>query len=139
MALPLLDVGAGLRDGALGLADRGLGGENLGLLLDEGPLRLLHALLGLADLRLRLAQLRLQIPRIHHGDDLPGPHQVALFDEKTRDAAGELGLDVDHVRFEPAIPGGEARRQQRAMGLPPSVAAPGENQQHDGGREPQAA
>ena len=45
--------------------------------------------------------------------NLPGLDHVALVGEHFRDAAGEFGVDVDLVRFDPAIAVSDAERELR--------------------------
>jgi hypothetical protein len=93
--------------------------RDLGLLLREVRLCLVERTLRLAYQRLGLLQRGLEIASIHHRDDLACRHHVAFIDKKFRDAPGKLGVDVDLVRFQATIPGGDARWQPHLMLLPP--------------------
>jgi len=65
--------------------------------------------------------LTVNLPYTHHRDDLACRHHVTLIDEKFRDTAGKLGVDIDFIGFEATIPVGNAGRQQRLMLLPPTT------------------
>ena len=69
------------------------------------------ALCACAHLRLRFLQRSREILGVHARDDLAGFDHVAFVGKNFGDAPGELGVDVDLVRFDPAvapkaIPGG---------------------------------
>ena len=66
-----------------------------------------------------------EVSRIHAGDGLAGMDHVALVDAQFRQAAGELGIDVDLVGFDAAVARDDARRQADLGLLPPIVSATG--------------
>jgi hypothetical protein len=88
-----------------------------GLRLIERPLRLAHQGFG-------LLERGFEIAGIHHRDHLARLDDVALVDKELGDAAGELGVDIDLIGFEPPVARGEAGRQAQLMLLPPEPSTP---------------
>ena len=79
---------------------------------------------GLAQLRLGGAELRFQVAGVERGDHGAGLHQIAFLDRDGQDAGGVFGGDVDLVRLDPAIAGGEAGGQPVALHRPPAIGGP---------------
>ena len=86
-------------------------------------LRLVEALLRLLDLRLGLLQRGLDVLRVHAGDDLPALDHVAFVGEHFGDAAGELGVDIDLVRLDPAVARYDPQGEAALPRMPPPGAA----------------
>ena len=57
----------------------------------------------LLDLGLGLLELRREVLGIHTGEDLPSFDHVAFVGQHLGDPPGELGVDVDLVRLDPAV------------------------------------
>ena len=87
--------------------------------------RLVEAVTSLLDLSLRPLELRGKILCVHPGQHLPGFDHVAFVHEHLGDAAGELGVDIDLVRLDPAVAGGDASRQAALLQAPPIAAGRG--------------
>ena len=69
-------------------------------------------------------QRGLKVLGVHARDDLAGFDHVAFVGTHFGDASGEFRVDVDLVRFDPAVAPGDPGRQLRLGVLPPINAAP---------------
>jgi hypothetical protein len=104
--------------------------RHLGRLLRDVRARLVETLPGLLNLRFGLSKRRFEIPGIHAGERLGRFDHVAFVGEHLGDAPGELGVDVDLVRLDPAVAECYAGRQLR-LRLSPDVERASGHDSHD--------
>ena len=97
--------------------------RHIGVCFVDRPVRLLH-------LGLRLLERGGEVSRVHSRDNLAGFDHVAFVGKYLGDATGVFGVDIDFIRFEPAIAEGDAGRQLRVQPLPTVVGCTGATGEH---------
>ena len=68
--------------------------------------------------------------RVHSRDNLAGFDHVAFVGKYLGDTAGVFGVDIDFIRFEPAIAECDTGRQLRVQPLPTIVSRTGATGEH---------
>ena len=126
LLLPLIQDFLGLEpflhqsDGAV---DFLLREQDLGFLLRHIGVCFVDRAVCLPDLGFRFLQRSGKVLRVHAGNNLAGFDQVTLVDEDFGDAGGVFGVDVNLVRFKPAVAENDTGRQRRVQPLPPVISA----------------